>query len=119
MLVAFGLLLPAASGERSREIKLPPAGGSVRIEGKLRGIDDHRKFIFHGVRGIKVKIELAGAGPLRGVITFPSGRREGGPGGGILDQVLGETGWYRLKVFESTMGEAWAGAFNIKISVAQ
>lgn len=119
VIIACGLLLTAASGESLRKIKLPPPGKSIRIAGKLRSLEDHREFVFHGVGGAKVKVTLSGAGPLRGVVIFPSGEQEGGPGGAILDQPLPETGQYRLKVSESTMGEAWDGAFHIEISVAQ
>src|SRR5271169_848948 len=88
VVVAFGLLIPIASAKTLRIIKLPPPGQSMRIEGKLRGMDDHKEFSFHGNTGTKVKLELTGAGPLRGEVTFPSGNHEGGPGGGVLDQTL-------------------------------
>jgi hypothetical protein len=117
VIVAFGVLLPIVSAKILRTIKLPPPGKSERIEGKLRGMDDRKEIIFHGDSGTKVKIELTGAGPLRGVVTFPSGH-EGGPGGSILDQPLPETGQYRLRISESAMGEAWEGNFTIEISVA-
>jgi hypothetical protein len=119
VLIAIGFLLSAASGEAVKKIKLPSAGGSVRATGVLRGMDDSREFIFHGVRGTNVKLELSGAGPLRGVVTFPSGGHEGGPGGGVLSEPLPETGWYRLRVSESEMGEAWNGSFQVDISVGQ
>jgi hypothetical protein len=118
-IVAFGILLPLASAKTSHKIKLPPPGNSVRIEGKLRGMDDHKDFIFQGDRGTKIKIVLTGAGPLRGEVTFPSAGHEGGPGGSILDQPLPETGQYQVRVSESAMGEAWKGSFIIEISVAQ
>lgn len=116
--VALLLWLPAAFAASGQRIRLPLPGESVRVAGELRGMNDRRVYIFRGVRGTKVKIELSGAGPLRGVVTFPSGRYEGGPGGSILDQQLTETGWFQLRVSESTMGEAWKGAFAIEISVA-
>jgi hypothetical protein len=114
---AFGFLLPIASARIPRKIKLPPPGKSERIEGRLRGMDDHKEFVFHGESGTKVKIELTGAGPLRGVVSFPTGH-EGGPGGTILDRRLPDTGEYRLRISESAMGEAWQGKFTIEISVA-
>lgn len=83
-IVAFGILLPIASGKTLHKIKLPPSGNSVRIAGKLRGVDDHKEFIFHGDRGTKVKIVLTGAAPLRGEVTFPSAGHEGSPGGAFL-----------------------------------
>lgn len=119
VIVAIALLFLDAYGGTTKKFKLPAPGRSVRITDQLHGMDDYREFVFQGIRGTRVKIELSGVGPLRGVITFPSGGREGGPGGVILNQPLGETGQYRLKVTESTMSEAWNGAFNIEISVLQ
>jgi len=119
IIVAVGLLLSVAQGESARKIKLPAPGKSLSIDGMLHGMEDHEEFVFQGTSGTKVKIELSGAGPLRGEIRFPSGKHEGSPGGNVLDQVLVESGRYRLKVSESSMGESWEGAFNIKISVAQ
>jgi len=118
LISAYAMLLPMAHARTLRKIELPLPGNSVRIVSKLRSMEDHREFIFHGESGKKVKIELTGAGPLRGLLTFPSGSHEGGPGGIILDRRLTENGEYRLRVSESTMGEAWEGAFTVEISVA-
>ena len=118
IIVAFGLLLPIASANALRKIKLPAPGQTVRIGGKLLGMQDHKEFTFRGNSGTKVRIELTGAGPLRGEVTFPSGSHEGGPGGSILDQALPETGQYQMRISESTMGEGWQGTFTIAISVA-
>jgi len=119
MIIAFGLLLPIASADTAQEIKLPAPGQKISVAGKLRGMDDHKEFSFHGDSGTKVKIEVTGDGPVRGEVTFPSGDQEGGPGGDILDQALPETGQYQLKISESKMGEEWNGAFTIEISVAK
>jgi hypothetical protein len=114
--VAFGSI---AQGETARRITLPRPGKSLRIAGKLHGLGEKREFVFHALTGTKLKIELSGAGPLRGEITVPSGNQMGSPGGTVFDQVLKESGQYRLEVVESPMGESWGGAFNITISVSQ
>jgi len=119
IIVTVGLLLSVALGETAHKIRLPAPGRSMRIRGEVHGLGEKRDFVFHGVTGKKLKIELSGDGPLRGEITFPSGNHTGSPGGVVLDQVLEESGWYRLEVVESPMGEPWHGAFNIRISVAQ
>lgn len=119
VITAVGLLCCAAQAYGARKIRLPPPGKSIQIEGKLRGIADHKEFVFHGTIGMKLKIELSGTGPLRGVVTFPSqGKHEGAPGGIVLDELLTESGRYRLRVSESSMGESWDGRFKINISVA-
>ena len=84
VIVAIGLLFPDAYGEAAKRIKLPLSGRRARITGTVHGTNDYREFIFQGIRGTRVKIELSGVGPVRGVITFPSGAREGAPGGVIL-----------------------------------
>ena len=119
-IIAVGLLCGVAQAEGARKIRLPPPGKSIQIEGKLHGMADHKEFVFQGTIGMKVRIELSGAGPLRGEVTFPSqGKHEGAPGGIVLDELLSESGRYRLKVSESSMGESWTGRFKINISVAQ
>jgi hypothetical protein len=117
--VAVGLWLSVAHGETARKIRLPAPGKSISVAGKLHSLGDKRELVFQGVTGKKLKIELFGDGPLRGEITFPSGKHTGSPGGTVLDQVLEESGRYRLEVVESPMGESWDGAFNIVISIVR
>ena len=120
IVTVVGLLLCVARAESARKIRLPPPGKSIHIEGDLHGIADHKKFVFWGTLGTKVRIELSGAGPLRGEVMFPSpGKHEGSPGGVILDQLLTESGRYQLEISESSMGESWEGRFKISISVTQ
>jgi hypothetical protein len=116
---AFGCLVLVAQDEAARRISLPNPGKSVRIEDRLHRIGETKEFVFRGVIGTKVKIELSGAGPLRGEITFPSGRHTGSPGGIVFDDDLPESGRYRLKLSESSMGESWDGKFSVHISVAE
>lgn len=54
---------------------------------------------------------------MRWMITFPSGKKDGAPGGGSLELLLTETGSYLLTVSESSMGEAWRSKFKIVIHV--
>lgn len=108
-----------AQAENARKITLPRPGKSLRIAGKLYGLGEKREFVFHALSGTKLKIELSGAGPLRGEVAFPSENHMGSPGGIVFDQVLKESGQYRLQIVESPMGESWEGAFNITISVAR
>ncbi len=117
-IVAFGILLPIASGDRLPKVKLPPPGNHARIEGKLRGMEDHKESIFRADRDAKVKMALAGAGPMRGEVIFPRGPRRRS-GGSILDRPLPETGEHQVRVSESAVGETWEGSFMIEISVAQ
>lgn len=120
VITAVGFVCSVAYAEGARKIRLPAPGKSIQIAGKLHGMADHKEFVFQGTLGMKVKIEVSGAGPLRGEVTFPSQwKHEGAPGGIVLDELLTEPGRYRLKISESSMGESWDGRFNIKISVAE
>jgi hypothetical protein len=114
----FVLMLMAACAtalEAPHTIELPPAGQTIQIAGQLQGMDQVEVFHFFARTGTILKIDISGKGAIRGIVESPSGQTEGGPGGMILNQELTETGIYRLRVKESTMGEAWQGEFTVRI----
>lgn len=98
-------------------IQLEQGAAPLELEDRLDGIHDAREFAFRAQAGTRVTIELSAPGGIRSVLTSPSGKREGGPGGGILTQELTETGEYRLRVTESPMGESWRGAFHLRLEL--
>jgi len=53
------------------------------------------------------------ARPTRGVVYFPGGGSSGQPGGRVFDGALPTTGDYRIRVTESSMGEAWSGRVDV------
>jgi hypothetical protein len=112
------ILIAPAYASSARKVKLPAAGKSIRIESTIKGVGVKKLFVFHATSGTKLKIELSGAGPLRGVLLYPSGHQDGSPGGVIFDDTLTETGKYHLQVTESSMGDAWSGKFAVELSVA-
>ncbi len=87
------------------------------VKGNLRHIHDAAYFVLRARAGQHMRIEITGKGPTRGVVTFPSGKQDGGPGGIIFDDDLTETGDYRIRVTESSMGEEWKGSFSLKVSI--
>jgi hypothetical protein len=102
---------------RIRNIEFAPGATSLQIEDQLQGLHDEREFAFHADAETRVTIELAAPGAIRGVLVYPSGKQEGGPGGVILNHKLTETGEYRLRVRESPMGETWQGPFSLRVYI--
>src|SRR2546430_12425957 len=85
--------------------------------GYLRGIRDEVNFVLRAKAGQHMRVEINGRGPTRGVVIFPSGKQDGGPGGVVFDDNLDESGDYRIRVTESSMANAWRGNFTLTIDV--
>ncbi len=64
-----------------------------------------------------MRVEINGRGATRGMVIFPSGKQDGQPGGLIFDDNIDEAGDYRIRVTESSMGDAWRGSFVLKIEM--
>lgn len=93
------------------------ARGATRatVRGYLRGINDQADFVLRLKSGQRVHIEIKGRGATRGVLIYPSGKQDGGPGGVIFDDRIDETGDYRVRVTESSMANAWRGSFTLVV----
>jgi hypothetical protein len=117
VLCAVVLVVPSFATS-ARKVKLPPPGQSTRVQGTINGVGIKKLFVFHAFSGTKLKVELSGDGPLRGILLYPSGHQDGSPGGVIFDDTLSETGKYHLQVTESSMGDAWKGKFQVELTVA-
>ena len=85
--------------------------------GYLRGIRDEVNFVLRAKAGQHMRVEINGRGATRGVVIFPSGKQDGGPGGVVFDDNLDEIGDYRIRVTESSMANAWRGSFTVKIDI--
>lgn len=121
MVIVLALCVPSCTfqHERIRTIDLGPGVTPLQIEDRLEGIHDEREFVFRAHAGMRVTIELSAPGGIRRVLVYPSGKREGGPGGGTFTHELPETGEYRLRVTESPMGESWQGSFKIRVELVR
>src|SRR5437588_2261935 len=95
------------------------ARGATRAtaRGYLRGVRDEVFFVLRAQANQHMRVEISGGGPTRGVVIFPSGKQDGGPGGVVFDDKIDETGDYRIRVTESTMANGWRGNFTITIDV--
>jgi len=95
------------------------ARGATRAtaRGYLRGVRDEVFFVLRAQANQHMRVEISGRGPTRGVVIFPSGKQDGGPGGVVFDDKIDETGDYRIRVTESSMANAWRGNFTVTVDV--
>ena len=100
-----------------RRINFKHGKTHVSIRGHLNSITDEDYFVLRAKKGQHMRVEIIGDGPTRGVLLFPNGEQDGGPGGVVYDDTLPATGDYRIRVTESSMGEAWRGNFILKIEI--
>src|SRR5205807_7183071 len=95
------------------------ARGATRAtaRGYLRGVRDEVFFVMRAQANQHMRVEINGRGATRGVVIFPSGKQDGGPGGVVFDDKIEETGDYRIRVTESSMADAWRGNFTVTIDI--
>jgi hypothetical protein len=106
-----------ASTTAERRIRFKKGQTAASVKGTLSHIHDEAYFVLRARAGQRMRIIITGEGPTRGVVTFPSGQQDGGPGGLVFDDRLPETGDYRIRVTESSMGEEWKGSFILEVSI--
>lgn len=115
------LVLPglqeSTAAKKVRRIRFRSGATAARVRGSLKGISDEAVFVLRARSGQHMRINISGEGPTRGTLLFPSGKQDGGPGGVIFDDVLTETGDYRIRVTESSMAEAWRGSFVLEVEI--
>ena len=117
-MVAFALAVATAQTESSpRRIKFARGATVAHARGYLRGVRDEAWFVLRAKSGQHMRIEISGRGATRGVVVFPSGKQDGGPGGVVYDGVIDESGDYKIRVTESTMAEAWRGRFTLTVKI--
>jgi hypothetical protein len=117
-LMAGVFLVSSVSAQKAPQ-RISFARGStvVRVTGYLRGVNDQALYVLRARAGQHMRVEINGRGPTRGTVSFPSGKQDGQPGGLIFDDTIDEAGDYRIRVTESSMGEAWRGSFTLRIEI--
>ena len=116
LLLAFAVATAQTEGA-PRRIKFARRATVARATGYLRGVRDEVWFVLRAKSGQHMHVEVRGRGPTRGVVVFPSGKQDGGPGGVIFDGVIDESGDYKMRVTESSMAEAWRGRFTLTVKI--
>ena len=118
LIIAGAAVGAYAQTERApQRIKFARRATVARVSGYLSGVRDEKWFVLRAQANQHVRIEIKGRGATRGVLIFPSGKQDGGPGGIIFDDVIDESGDYRIRVTESSMANAWRGRFNVTIEI--
>src|SRR5437868_1261926 len=118
LLVAIVSVCAVAQSERRpRRIVFARGATVARATGYMRHIHDELWFVLRASAGQHMRVEINGDGSTRGVVVFPSGKQDGGPGGMIFNDVIDETGDYKIRVTESSMGEMWRGKFVVIVEI--
>lgn len=113
---SFGSAI-AQTEKAPRRIRFPRNAIVARSEGYLRHQLDTVPFVVRISAGQHVRIEINGPGSTRGALVYPSGKQDGQPGGVVFDQMVDETGDYKLIVGEHLMGGSWRGRFKVMIEI--
>ena len=111
------LLAPALVSAKDARISFRKGAVQAEVVGTLPGLGVQRCYLANARAGQHMRIEIVGDGATRGTLRFPSGQGDGQPGGLIYDDVLSETGDYRICVEESQMADPWAGKFVLKLYI--
>jgi hypothetical protein len=98
-------------------ISFAPGAYSGQAEGRLTGINSEQWFVVNARAGQAMVVVVEGAGPTRGIVYFPDQHSIGQPGGRVFDEILPASGDYRIRVTESTMGEAWSGRVDVIVLI--
>ena len=116
LIICAVVLISAAQTKNSpRRIVFARGETVARSTGYMRGIRSEAWFVLRLSAGQHIRVEIGGNGSTRGVLIWPSGKQDGGPGGVIYDGDVDETGDYKIAATESLMGEAWRGALTVTV----
>lgn len=116
--IAAAFLISSVQAQKGPQRVYFARGATVaRVTGYLRGIRDEAAFVLRAKAGQRMRVDIRGRGATRGVVIFPSGKQDGGPGGVVFDDNIDESGDYRIRVTESSMADEWRGSFVLKIEI--
>src|SRR2546423_1918528 len=118
LIILIASICASAQTQRApRRIIFARGATAARATGYMRHIHDELWFVLRASAGQHMRVEINGAGSTRGVVVFPSGKQDGGPGGTIFNDVIDESGDYKIRVAESTMGERWRGKVVVIVEI--
>ena len=106
-----------SAGAHACPIRITFASGaySGQASSQLTGISSEKWFVVRAQAGQTMVVVVEGRGATRGTVVFPNGHASGQPGGRIFDGTLPASGDYRIRVTESSMGEAWSGPVSVVV----
>ena len=102
MFVFFSLsAFSTGAGESDRAIVFKPGQTKASSEGEFSGTTHQLYFSLHAAKGQHLVVRIQPVTPgliTAGVVIYPSGKQDGGPGGVIFDSELDESGKFRIRV---------------------
>src|SRR5207237_8503533 len=105
LIISAAVLIAAAQTKKApRRIVFARGETVARSTGYMRGIRSEAWFVLRLSARQHIRVEIGGNGSTRGVLIWPSGKQDGGPGGGIYDGDVYETGDYQIGVGGSMVG---------------
>ena len=111
------IALSTVAAQTPTRIKFARGATRATARGYMRGVRDEVFFVLRAQANQHMRVEVKGQGATRGVVIFPSGKQDGGPGGVVFDDKIDETGDYSIRVTESSMANAWRGNFTVIINI--
>src|SRR3989441_13244042 len=111
------IALSTVTAQTPTRINFARGANRGTARGYLRGVHDEVFFVLRAQANQRMRVDINGHGATRGVVIFPSGKQDGGPGGVVVDDKIDETGDYRIRVTESSMANAWRGNFTVIIDI--
>lgn len=116
----------AATVSRADVPPAPPAVRRITFErganqgvgsGQLQSKSDELEFVVLARAGQRMRLSLEADGPTRGTVEMPNGDESGEPGEAFFDDVLPADGDYRIRIKESSNGEAWTGRVVLHVRI--
>jgi hypothetical protein len=117
MIAAAFLISSVVAQKTTQRVYFARGATQARVTGYLRGLRDEAVFVLRAQAGQHMRVEVRARGGTRGMVTFPNGQQDGAPGGVVFDGNLPVTGDYRIRITESSMGDAWSGSITLIIDV--
>ena len=120
------LLAELGSAVTVSRADVPPAVRRITFErganqgvgsGQLQSKSDELDFVVLARAGQRMRLSLEADGPTRGTVEMPNGDESGEPGEAFFDDVLPADGDYRIRIKESSNGEAWTGRVVLHVRI--
>jgi hypothetical protein len=108
---------PASPDEKETRIVFKRGAIQGVGHGQLTGMTQELHFVVRAKSGQQMRLSVEADGPTRGLVTFPNGDTDGGPGPVFFDDTLPADGDYHIKITESSMGQAWTGGVTLHVRI--
>lgn len=99
-------------------IKFQNGAYSAQVKGKFAKIDDDVTFNVKAEKGQRMIVNIRGISEglgTAGTITSPSGEDDGQPGGLVMNSVLKESGYYKIRVTQRPTEHKFPAEFMVEV----